>query len=229
MKIVICDDDLKDIETIRNHILAHKKTHEIIEFTSAVPLLECLYDGEHFDLLFLDLQMPDSDGWEVAKELKQAKIKTFIAMVTVMGERIYECFDRVDWFTPKPVPIKMAHQIIDNAYEKLYPKVFDFQTDIISVSLTAPEIIYAEVMHNNLYIHTTTGGHKIRFTMHELTDMLSESNCFAQIHQSFIINLSYFERVDGNDIIIKSGAKLPLSRNNKKMFFTALARYIRGN
>lgn len=128
MKIAICDDDIRDIEIIRNHILAHKNQHEILEFTSAVPLLKRIYCGEHFDLLFLDVQMSDSDGWELAKDLKKGKIRLFIAMVTVMGEYINECFNRVDWFAEKPVTLEKTHMIIDIAFEKLYPNAFEFQT-----------------------------------------------------------------------------------------------------
>jgi len=65
----------------------------------AKPLLKCPYSGERFDLLFLDVQMPDSDGWEITKEIKAANIHIYVAMATGMGD--YNCFDRVDWFAVK--------------------------------------------------------------------------------------------------------------------------------
>jgi len=84
-KIAICDDDLRDIETIRSHVISHKNQHDVFEFNSGKTLLEKIHSNEHFDLLFLDVQMPDSDGWSIAEYLKKSKTKLFVAMVTVMG------------------------------------------------------------------------------------------------------------------------------------------------
>jgi len=227
MKIAICDDDLTDIRTIRDSIIAHPKAHEIVEFTSASPFLRRIHGGENFDLLFLDVQMPDSDGWEIAKDLKQSKVKTIIAMITIMGEYIYDCFDRVDWFAPKPVSSERIHKIIDNAYDILYPKAFEFQAGEIKITLTAPEIIYAESSRNDIYIHTTNGNYKVRLALWELEKMLSEISCFVRIHHGIVINLAYIDKVEGNDVILKSRVRLPLSRNKRKPFFAASAQYIR--
>jgi DNA-binding LytR/AlgR family response regulator len=227
MKIAICDDDPNDIATIRKHILAHSLSHEIIEFTSPEPLLRRIYGNEFFDLLFLDVQMPNSDGWEIAKALKQSKIKLFIAMVTVVGEYINDCFDRVDWFAEKPVSGDKIHKIVDFAHGELYPKAFEFKTDIAAVSLTAPEIIYVEVNRNDLYIHTTNRIYKLRLSLTEFESMISPMRRFARIHRSYILNLSFLDKVDGDVVIIKNGERLPISRNGKKIFFEALEHYIR--
>jgi DNA-binding LytR/AlgR family response regulator len=229
MKIAICDDDLGDIEIIRNHILTHRRQHEILEFTSAEPLLKRIYGGERFDLLFLDVQMPDSDGWKIAKEIKKAKLRVFIAMVTVMGEYISECFDRVDWFAEKPITREKAHSIIDIAFEKLYPSAFGFQTEKGNVSLTVPEIIYVEADHNHINIHATNGVARTRSTLMELNEKLSDMSCFARIHKGFILNLQYLDKVDGDYAKIKTGQRVPVSRNGRKALFEALDKYIGGD
>jgi CheY-like chemotaxis protein len=77
MKIAICDDEARDREQIKHYINTHSTKHEIIEFNSAIPLLKSIYAHEHFDVLFLDIQMPDSDGWEIAEKLKKTKKASF--------------------------------------------------------------------------------------------------------------------------------------------------------
>jgi two-component system LytT family response regulator len=229
MRIAICDDEPKDIKAIREHVSAHPLPHEVIEFTSPEPFLRRAYGGEHFDLLFLDVQMPGADGWEIAKELKQSKVKLFIAMVTVMGEYISDCFDRVDWFAEKPVSIEKIHKVIDFAYGELYPKAFEFQTDMTTVSLTAPEIIYIKATGKDILIHTATRVYKHRQSLTKFENLLAHIPCFARIYQSFIINLSFLDEINGNDAILKTGEALPISRHYRKSFFVALERYIRSS
>jgi Response regulator of the LytR/AlgR family len=229
MKIVICDDDKNEIAKIKSNIITHSINHEIIEFTSPIMLLRYIETKEQFDLLFLDIQMPDADGWQIAKQLKESKTKIYIAMITVMGDYIYNCFDRVDWFAAKPVSIEKLHMILDNAQNKLFPTVLNFQRDNISIRLTAPEISYIEVSQNNLFIHTTSEVLKIRMTITEVKTILSNVSRFVQTHRSYIVNLDYYNKMNKMDIILSTGAIIPLSRGNKKNFLKSLGEYIRSN
>jgi len=228
MKIAICDDEIRDIEHLRKSILAHSPKHEIIEFLSARNLLKRIYGGEQFDLLFLDVQMPDADGWEIARELKNAKHKIFIAMVTIHGEYIFDCFDRVDWFAPKPVSCKKVCQILNSAENHLFPMVFEFQTDKFTIALTAPTIIYFEVRRNTLFVHTTNGNYEVRLSLKKAKDMLKGYPQFVQLHSSFIINLDHYENIKGSYIILKNQDEVKLSRTYRDSFFAALVEYIRG-
>jgi Response regulator of the LytR/AlgR family len=227
-KIAICDDDLRDIETIRSHVISHKNQHDVFEFNSGKTLLEKIHSNEHFDLLFLDVQMPDSDGWSIAEYLKKSKTKLFVAMVTVMGEYINECFNRVDWFAEKPITKEKTHKIIDIAYEKLYPNALVVQTIKGTKSLTVPEIFFLEADRNNINIHTTNGIWSTRSTLKEINEKLSNTPSFARIHNGVIINLQYLDMIDGNDAVLKNGRRLPISRNGRKTLFDELNKYIGG-
>ncbi len=228
MKIAICDDDFRDIKYLGKIIQSHSKDHEIIEFLSAKVLLERIYGDEHFDLLFLDVQMPDADGWKIARELKQARRKIFIVMVTIHGEYIFDCFDRVDWFAPKPIPPKMVFKILNSAQESLFPRIFEFQTDKLMIPLTAPEIIYFEVNRNTLFIHTTGGCRQTRLSLKKVQDMLNDCPLFVQPHRSFIINLDHYDYIKNWYIVLKNGEQIKLSRTYRDSFYAALSEYVRG-
>ncbi|MCL2717821.1 MAG: LytTR family DNA-binding domain-containing protein [Lachnospiraceae bacterium] len=229
MKIAICDDEKKDRKVIKSHIKTHHAEHTIVEFTCANQLLEQLNSGEHFDLLFLDVQMPDSDGWEIAKLLKESKIKTYIAMVTILRDYMCKCFDRVDWFTPKPASEEDIHTILNSAYKKLFPMVLNFRSEKISLELTAPEIWYIEVKINNIYIYTINNVYRMRKPLKEIKKQLYAFSFFVQSHQSFIINLEHYHKLCGNEIILKNGCRIPLSRAHRETFFNSLADFIKGN
>ena len=221
MRIAICDDEPKDMEAIMSHIQSHTDVHEIYEFSSAVPFLERLNQGELFDLVFLDVQMPDSDGWAIAKQLRQQKVPIYVAMVTVLHDYIYDSFSRVDWFAPKPVQEERVHTILNNAYERLYPISFAFQAERQTIRLTAPEIICIEVIHNTVSIQTTRGEYKLRMTLQDVKNMLSGCPCFMQTHKSYIMNLDYYDRIQANDIILSTGTYIPLSRSFRKISLNA--------
>lgn len=228
MRIAICDDDIRDIEHLRKCIHAHSDKHEVIEYTSAKVFLERFYSGECFDLLFLDVQMPDSNGWEIAKELKQARHKIYIAMVTVCGEYIFDCFDRVDWFAPKPILPEKVCQILDSANERLFPKVFEFETNHMNIILTAPEIIYLEIQRNTLIVNSIRGCYEVRLSLKKAKEILAGSKQFVQTHNSYIINLDYYDGLKGTYIRLKNRADIKLSRTYRSSFFQALAEYIKG-
>jgi len=226
MKIAICDDDIREIEKINAKIKTHRINHEITKFTSAIPLLKHIEKGEQFDVLFLDVQMPDTDGWQIAKQLKIKRTKIYIAMVTIMSDYIYDSFDRVDWFAPKPVCEKKIHQILDNAQERIFPDVLSIKIENIPVTLTASEIKYIEVHHNELFIHTANQRFITRMSLKEMVKLLHDISCFVQIHQSHIVNLDYYSTLRENQVVLRSGEQLTLARGRRKSFLTALKNYI---
>lgn len=228
MKIAICDDNIKDIEILRHYILAHDPSHEVHEFTSSIQFLNTVFANNEFELVFLDIQMPDLDGWSIAKELKQARCRIYIAITTVLGDYIYDCFDRVDWFTPKPFTQEKIFKILDNAMEKLHPPVFGFEAEHVRIALTAPEILYLEVRRNDLLINTYKKCFSIRMPLKSALSILSPYNQFVQIHNSYVINLLHYKEFDGSDIVLKNGVHLRLTRTYRKHFFETLSEYIRG-
>lgn len=227
MRIAICDDDYRDIDHLRKYILSHPKGHEVVTFLSANVFMQQIYSGEHFDLLFLDVQMPDSDGWETALELKRIKSKIFIAMVTVWGEYIYDCFDRVDWFTAKPVSKEKVFRILDSAQEKLFPVICKFLTEGMTIELSTSEIIYFEIRRNILTVHSVHAAYPVKMSLKAAKALVANCPQFVQVHSSFVINLDHYCETKGSNIVMKNQEEIKISRTYRDSFFSGLSEYVR--
>jgi DNA-binding LytR/AlgR family response regulator len=73
------------------------------------------------------------------------------------------------------------------------------------------DILYAEVLGNYMTIHTDRKKIIAYLTMKSLQSQLSSTD-FIKIHQSFIVNRSKIDCVEGNDLIVGTRS-LPISRN----------------
>ena len=226
MKIAICDDEQLDINKLRLGIEATGRTHEIHEFLSAETLLNRIYKGEHFDVLFLDIQMPDYDGWEIAKEIKSSRYKIFIVMVTILGDYIFDCFDRVDWFSPKPISQERIRDILNFAQNQLFPPVITFPVKGLPTNFTSADILFLEIKRNTLFLHTTNGVYDARMTLKKAKELLNKHPQFVQCHNSFIVNLDHYKEAVSGAIRLKSGDEIMLSRTYRNSFLSALSEYI---
>lgn len=82
-KILIVDDD-PDFLFILNHVLT-KKGYEVISSTSGTGALEAV-EKENPDMVFLDIIMPDVDGWALCKKIKAASPKLPVSMCSVLRD-----------------------------------------------------------------------------------------------------------------------------------------------
>jgi len=225
MNIIICDDEEKERSIIKQYINSFDANNTVIEFESAVLLLNYINEGKHCDILFLDVQMPNIDGWNAAKQLKNINAKIFIIMITIKSDYIYNSFDRVNWFVEKPVTESRIHQILNNAYEKLHPVFIEFYINNTPVILFINEITYIEVNGNYVYINTLNKKYKIRESLKNIIKKHNFSN-FISTHQSFLVNLDHYKTVMESQVILTNDVKIPLSRNKNKQFYDALRKHI---
>jgi DNA-binding LytR/AlgR family response regulator len=98
MVIGICDDDIRTGEELRDEILKYNQRmnieSEICLFQSGQALLEAIDEKtETMQILFLDIEMPEMDGFEVAKCINEQKKDIIQIFVSSHDERVYEALD----------------------------------------------------------------------------------------------------------------------------------------
>lgn len=216
MRIVICDDEKKICDLIKNKIenyyACQNTDFQIQVFYSGEEVLkENLYT---IDVLFLDLDMPGKNGMEVAKLIREQNKKMLIVFMTAYSEFVFESF-KVDAFRylVKPVKDQELRETLDALEGKFKEKqdvlTFQFQNEIFHIKYS--DIIYIEGMRDKIWIYCKDQTYRWRGTMKYLTDLL-ENKHFFQVHRSYIINMEKIRKYNSQQITLEGGYEVPISK-----------------
>jgi two-component system, LytTR family, response regulator len=181
------------------------------------------------DLVFLDVQMPECDGFDVL-EMLGTELPPATIFVTAHDEYAIRAFDAgaLDYllkpFDEKRFQLAVRRakdQIVYSATARLSgPECFILRSAGRVVFVKVAEIEWIEAADYYAELHLAHEKHLLRRPLSELERELASSG-FCRIHRSIIVNLDRVRglelRVDGEyDAILRSGARLRVSRRFRK-------------
>ncbi|WP_304234452.1 LytTR family DNA-binding domain-containing protein [Jiulongibacter sediminis] len=230
-KCLIIDDEKPARELVKNYV-------EMLPGFEVVGLLENAVDGKEFlennkvDLLFVDIQMPQLSGLELANSLEE---KPQIIFTTAFREFAVEGFEleALDYLV-KPISRDRFMKAIDKYlhYETLVDTVetgsFPASQAYIFLKvgkeqrkILLNDILYIEGLKDYLKVFTKTEILVVRERLGYMELKLPGEN-FARIHKSFIVALNKIEGFTTS--IVKIGnQELPIGRSYKKDFEQVMA------
>ena len=213
LKILVVDDESLARKRIVNLLTKSKRACEITECTNGMEALEKLL-YESFDLVFLDIQMPEINGFDVLDNLEIDKIPAII-FVTAYDKYALKAFEvhALDYVL-KPFDDERfyeafghAQKIIEtNLKEATNDKILRLLEETRSLEpvksierivvkekgriyfVRTDEIISIKAAGKYLKLSTENAVHTIRQTMNDIESKLNPSK-FLRIHRSTIINL----------------------------------------
>ena len=186
------------------------------------------------DLVFLDIEMPMLNGFELLKGL--GDVEFHVLFVTAYNQFAIQAFkfNALDYLL-KPVqmdelkaavekapknhfmdaaqPAMAAEQMKNGAITKI---AIPAQSGVSFADLA--DIIYVEASNNYSFLHLVNDRKvTITKTLKDVQEVL-ESHHFMGVHRQFIINLNMAKHFDraGNIITLTTGAKIPISRNHRE-------------
>lgn len=119
-RILVADDDPEILSLLTMRL--RSRGYDVVEAVDGEKALEVARSKKP-DLVLLDVMMPQKNGWEVARELKQdAATKTIgIVMLTAIGEKMNELTSPLygaDAFVDKPFEFDKLEKTIEGVLEK---------------------------------------------------------------------------------------------------------------
>jgi two-component system LytT family response regulator len=243
IRTLIVDDEPLARRGIRAHLGTEKDIEIIGECGNGADALKAI-EALGPDLIFLDVQMPELDGFGVLEAMEVEKMPAVI-FVTAYDKFALRAFEvnAVDYLL-KPFDPERLHQALQRARATLeHQSLGDLnrrlQNLLASLSssgkfverlvikasgkisfLSVDEIDWIEAADNYVRLHAGRDAHLLRKTMTSLEERLDPSK-FIRIHRSTMVNIARIKELypllkGDYEIVLKTGARLASGRGYRE-------------
>lgn len=238
MRVLIVDDERPARDKLRR-LLANEAGIAAIE--EARDGVEALQQVAAFapDVLFLDIQMPEVNGFDVAASLPAPA--PLVVFVTAYDEYAVRAFDAsaVDYLL-KPYDAERLRRAVRRVRERLQarrttetPPLAGRHVKQLLVTergvtriVRTEDIAWLETADNYVALHTASGSPLLRQTLSGLLDSLGPA--FLRCHRRAAVRLSCVAKVAVDDkgdgtLLLHDGSEVPLSRQHRAALLAELA------
>lgn len=238
---LLVDDEKNNLDNLSYLLGQHCKQLSIVGRVCSVKEAIPFFEKGMVDLVFLDIHMPEEDGFELLKKFESPDFET--VFVTAYDNYALKAikFSALDYLL-KPIEIdelkgavakvceRMKNKIQANDYRHLIswmetnPTWDDRRIGISNSKETRyvkiSEIIRCESANNytNLYL---TNGEKLVSSrpIYEYEELLEPAG-FLRIHQSYLVNkkkIRSYRKQDGGSVVLEDGSQVPVSKHKKDL------------
>lgn len=244
IKAIIVDDELNAIKSLKWEIENFCQGIEVCDsFTNPIEAISAINYLKP-DCVFLDIEMPEMDGFQLLNELTFRNFDLIIT--TAYDNYAIKAFKEsaIDYLL-KPVDsddlIKSISKIQVNKNKNLLGK--ELQTVLRNFSLkTTPNKISLPLAGKTIFVYPedilyckSDGNYTTIFFKGNKKEMLSKklkdveglinNTIFFRVHNSYLVNISYineFIKSDGQYLVLENGTSIPVSRAKKSALLQLL-------
>lgn len=238
MRIAVCDNDefyTSQIETlIKKHLTQQLVDFTIHVFSNGNTLAEC-NEKNPYDVVFLDIVMPDIDGFETAKKLKNVTEDIILIFVSSHENLVFDSFE----FNPFYYINKNTPSLVERRMSDICSRLAEMFKRNYIITLEMPhhdirrikcyDIIYIK-SDKNYCIYCLKDGEEVkqRIQLSEAHKPIEKFG-FVRVHNRYVVNIAHIKSIDySNEIItLKNGEKIRMSRSIRSSLmeqFTELKR-----
>lgn len=208
LSCIIVDDEPLAVRLLVSYVEKTPDLELLASFTDSIKAINAI-KAQKPDLLFLDIQMPNIDGMELAHSLPE---ETRVVFTTAFKEYAFESYEvnALD-FLLKPVRYNKFLSAVEKArtlkvpsvpQEPQQPNTVFIRVDGYWRNVAVNEIIYVNGMKDYVLFFLDNEPKPLitHLTMKAVEDMLPKDR-FLRIHRSYIIAVDKIQKVDRNDCV----------------------------
>lgn len=227
INITIIEDQIDELEKLQIELTKWSK-----DFDFSIHM-DSYFSGETYfsshqnhisDIFFLDIQLEEMNGLEIARKLRAENYNGTILFLTSFREYVFEGYQvhalnyllkPVQQSTLYPCMNEIAKQMLGNYYifrnkqdiiQIPYHKILAFSSNLHYVDiLTVSQIFYQYTTLNSIIKH------------------LPEE--FIRVHRSYIVNMSHIHKITKNTIVLSNNTKVQIGRQYLNNVRTAFSDY----
>jgi len=233
LNAIIVDDEANSRTILKNYLQKYCPSVHILDEAASVPETLELLKSHTPDLLFLDVEMPYGNAFDL---LEQVPDRTFeIVFVTAYDHYAVDALNaQATYYLLKPIAIDNLIKAVDHvAYIKerekaLQDAVLVPKINRVAGKITIPqqdgfevldiaEILYCQADDNYTRIYLGQGQKLVSKTLKYFEDSLNEQG-FVRIHKSYLVNINQivrYRRGKGGSVELSSGKELAVSSSKK--------------
>ena len=238
IKAILVDDEKHALVTLQ-HTLKKFEEIEVVGVTQKSPDAKALIEQLQPDIVFLDIEMPFLNGFEVLEQFEEINFK--VVFTTAYNQYAIKALrmNALDYLL-KPIDEGEMRAAIDKYINKelvttneQIQQLTRFNTGKIldTLALSTQEglhfvkvdtIMYLEASGCYTYIYMADGKkHLVSKNLAVFEEVLKDNPIYFRPHKSNIINLKFIKqyiRGEGGELIMENGCSITLSRNKKQEF-----------
>lgn len=248
MRAIIIDDEENNINNLLLILKEHCHSVRVVATARCAREAKDLIHLHQPDLLLLDIQMPEVNGFDLLRSLPTPSFE--IIFITGFDKYAIQAirFAAIDYLL-KPIVVEDLKVAIHKAEQKIQAKMenrelqnllalLHQQTKKSEHKIALPstketrfvnpnQIIYIE-SRNNYTIFYLTDSEKLTISkpLYEYEELLSDYG-FIRCHNSYLINKMYVKSIlkeDGGSLLMENGTIIPISRQKKNVIRNEIAR-----
>lgn len=219
IKVAFCDDDISVLDELQDLLGQYrtKYSQELVyaAFHSSLELLAAIEKGVRYDILFLDIILPNENGIHIAQEIRQYDSVVKIIFLTSSSEYAVQSYTVGAYFYQmKPVWEENFFRLMNSAVaecrkEQHNDLVLRCKNGITRIDLERLE--YCEVIGRTLQFHMENGRVlESTGSMDKLCGQLSQYENFVRPHRSYLINMEYIQKISHKAITMENMAAIPI-------------------
>lgn len=222
IRIALCDDNKEDMLQLHQKIIewyrenSKNQSVSITEYSDSVYLSSVIDAGDSHDFFFLDVEMPKVDGFQLADKIRNKLPAAIIVFLTSHSELAPDGYKfRALRYVSKLVLSQKLPEALEavqkefSALESGY-LVVPHYTDALRIPYN--EILYVQHILRSSQIYTLRQGViKDNRGLKTIYSVIGDKR-FIYIDRSTFVNIDFIRELKGNEIILRTGESLAISR-----------------
>lgn len=225
LRVAICDDEKNDIKILEQHISQFniQTNYNVIStsYTKPAKLLS-QFKKESYEVVFLDIEMPEINGLNIAKQLRELDENLIIVFTTSYPEYMQESFDVQPFqFLNKPIAYDDIKKVLTNIIKKISKNM---NTIIIIDDNNEKKFVYVKNILYVSVIKERKGFLKYQLydrsliakgTLNSLEPQLL-SHGFLSTTRGILVNINQIRSMNNTRVLLKNNEEIPISRRKTK-------------